>query len=74
MSLDSERWETGRLYKGEEIMKELNFRLTKAARSSGGDRYECGQKGDEFWMVIYIPQSLSREDGKIKDTLTVTIK
>ena len=53
---------------------ELQFRLTKAARSTGGDRYECGQKGESFWMVIYVPQSISREGGTIKDTLKVTIE
>ncbi len=55
-------------------MKELNFRLTRVARSSGGDRYECGQKDNEFYMIVYIPQSISREEGKVKDTLTVIIK
>jgi len=52
----------------------LSFRLTRPARSSGGDRYECGQKGDELWMVIYVPQSISREGGTVKQTLQVTIK
>ncbi len=55
-------------------MKEMHFRLTQKAKSSGGDRYECGQKGDSFWMVIYIPQSISREGGTVKETLKVTIE
>ena len=55
-------------------MKELQFRLTQKAKSSGGDRYECGQKGDAFWMVIYIPQAISRKEGMVRETLKVSIE
>ena len=55
-------------------MNEMHFQLTRAAKSSGGDRYECGQKGDDLYMVIYVPQAISRIEGTLKQTLTVTIK
>lgn len=52
---------------------ELYFDLVRLAKSSGGNRYECGQKGDDLWMVVYVPQLISREGGKVKGTLKVII-
>ena len=53
----------------------LKFDLTRPARSSGGDRYECGRKGDEEWMTVYVPQHISRpSDGRPVETLTITIE
>jgi len=52
----------------------LDFQLTKPAKSGGGDRYEYGVKGvDDNFMVIYIPQTISRRQGIIKERLTITI-
>jgi hypothetical protein len=56
----------------EHIMK---FDLVRPARSSGGDRYECGRKGDPEWMTIYVPQHISRPNGgQPVGMLEVTIK
>lgn len=54
--------------------KAMEFRLVRRAKSSGGDRYEHGQEKTEEWMVIYIPQSISRVNGEPAPKLTVTIK
>lgn len=55
-------------------MTSYEFKLTRPAKSQGGDRYEHGKKGDEIWMVFYIPQSISRKGGELKKTLTITIE
>lgn len=44
----------------------LLFKLTRVAKSKGGDRYEYGTKGDESHMVFYIPQTISRREDKSK--------
>ena len=51
----------------------LKFKLTRPARRSGGDRYEYGKKGDSDSMVLYFPQTISREGGEPRKELTVTI-
>jgi len=57
------------------MSKTLSFKLTKPARSVGGDRYEHGSKGDADFMVIYIPQSISRKGGIAKEiTITIEVK
>ena len=43
---------------------EFKFKLVRPARNLGGDRYECGKKGDPEWMVFYIPQFVSRKGGE----------
>lgn len=55
-------------------MISLKFKLTRPAKSGGGDRYEHGVKDDENFMVIYIPQSISRKDAKVRPEVTVTIE
>lgn len=66
-------------------MHRMQFRLVRIAKSNGGDRYECGVKGDPEYMVIYIPQYISRQgaegehlgehlDGSIRKELTITIE
>lgn len=55
-------------------MTKLQFRLTRAARGVGGDRYECNEVDGEDTMTIYIPQSISRAGSKIMDRVEVTIK
>jgi hypothetical protein len=56
------------------MKKVMKFVLTRPARSSGGDRYEHGVQGDEDFMTIYLPQSLSRTGVEIKKDLTVTFE
>jgi len=45
----------------------IQVNLIREAKKNGGDRYESS---DGF--VIYIPQNISREDGKVKKTITVS--
>lgn len=52
---------------------EFKFKLVRPAKNLGGDRYECGKKGDPEWMVFYIPQFVSRKEGEIKKELLITI-
>ena len=51
--------------------KEILVDLIKAAAKSGGDRY-AGMVGDQEWTV-YIPQSISRQEGAPKKKLTINI-
>jgi len=55
-------------------MTELKFQLTRPAKTSGGDRYEHGKKGDDDFMTVYIPQSISRQGNNAIETFDVTIK
>ena len=43
----------------------LHFKLTRPARSKGGDRYEADLKGEDKPIVFYFPQKISRasKDG-----------
>lgn len=52
---------------------ELVFKLTKPARKKGGDRYEAEIEVEDRPMVIYVPQSISRE-VTLARTLKVTIE
>lgn len=52
-------------------MTTIKLKLTKPAKKSGGDRYECTHDGET--IVFYFPQTISRENDKPVDTLTVTI-
>ena len=45
------------------------FKLEKPAVKSGGDRYVA----EDGW-TIYVPQELSRVDGKPKPELTITVE
>ena len=60
--------------KGGKTMIKLNFLLTRPAKSGGGDRYEHGVKDDRDYMVIYIPQDISRKEGAIQKSFIVTIE
>ena len=51
----------------------LTFLLTRPAKSKGGDRYEHGTKGNEDFIAIYLPQSITRKGGDIKKRFTITI-
>ena len=48
----------------------LVFNLEKKAKSSGGDKYVC-ETQPEF--NIYVPQNISRDNGKNHETLQITI-
>ena len=52
---------------------ELDFILIRAARQSGGDRYEHGTRGLKGHMLLYVPQFYSRVNGTPIPTLHVTI-
>lgn len=48
------------------------FKLTKKAKSGGGDRYDCS---DIENFNIYVPQEISRKNRtEPKKTLTITIE
>lgn len=53
---------------------QLKFKLTRPAKSGGGDRYEHGVKDDDDFMVVYIPQSISRADNKVRPEIIITIE
>lgn len=55
-------------------METLKFKLTRPAKSNGGDRYEHGKKGDDDFMTVYFPQSISRDNNSTIDAFDVTIK
>lgn len=55
-------------------MTELIFTLTRPAKKNGGDRYEHGVEGNPDFMVIYIPQRISRKGGEAKKEFTVTFE
>lgn len=51
----------------------LVFKLKKVAQKSGGDRYTTKTvKGEEF--DVYFPQSISRKDGQVSQTITCTLE
>lgn len=56
------------------MSKVYEFKLTRPARSQGGDRYEYGRKGDKDFMVFYFPQEISRPNGTPLDALKVNIQ
>lgn len=55
-------------------MNTLTFKLTRVAKKNGGDRYEHGSKDDSDFMVIYIPQFISRTTGAPKTAIEVMFK
>jgi len=53
------------------IMTEhLTFVLEKEAKNKGGDKYKC-KSIDDF--IIYIPQSISRNNDKPKKEIKISI-
>ena len=55
------------------VLANMNFVLTKQARKTGGDRYECTLSGAERPMVVYVPQSISREGIIVHKRLNIRI-
>lgn len=59
------------------MMKEakVTVGLTRPARSSGGDRYECAMMGaPKGIFVIYIPQTISRVNGQPIQNIEVVFR
>ena len=54
-------------------MTTLIFKLKRPATRQGGDRYEHGVLNDKDFMVVYVPQYISRAGDKIKPELTISI-
>ena len=46
----------------------IEMKLTKPARSKGGDRYD-GMTSDEESINIYVPQSISRPEHRRGDPI-----
>ena len=42
-------------------MTKLTLKLTRPAKSRGGDRYEETMEGEDKPLVIYLPQSITRK-------------
>ena len=52
----------------------LNFKLTKPARKSGGDKYEAKPNITEKPVVFYLPQFISRPTGAPENELEIIVK
>ena len=52
----------------------LIFKLTRQAKKGEGDRYEHGTDKDTDFMVIYVPQFISRSTGAPKMAIEVTFE
>jgi hypothetical protein len=51
------------------MKKEFVLELKRPARKSGGDRYECAD------LTIYVPQDISRPNGRVPvKNITVIFK
>ena len=55
-------------------MTTLKFKLTRPAQKGGGDRYEHGEKDDKDFMVIYLPQRISRAGDVPKLEVAISIE
>jgi len=53
-------------------MQEYIFKLKKAAKKSGGDRYTCIRPTMDW--DVYFPQAISRKTGMVAEELYVTVK
>ena len=49
---------------------QIKFELVKEARSTGGDKYVAP---DYKNFNIYFPQEISRAQGSVRSTITITI-
>jgi len=56
----------------------FKFRLVKAAKKGGGDKYECDMDGElrDFLWTIYVPQAISRPEKNSApiNELEITVK
>jgi hypothetical protein len=49
----------------------IKLMLERMAKKKGGDRYQGGYDGEN--LTIYLPQSISRPEGSVKQELIMTI-
>jgi len=56
---------------GNQKRMDLIFVLTTPAKKSGGDKYTCETNPD---FIVYFPQTISRQDGKPKTKIIMTIQ
>ncbi len=52
------------------MTEHLTFTLEKEAKNKGGDKYKCTSIDD---FIIYIPQSISRENNISKKEIRISI-
>lgn len=52
---------------------EIVLKLTRPAKSKGGDRYEATLEGEPNPLVIYLPQSITRKNNIPHAELDLTV-
>jgi len=52
---------------------DIVLKLTRPARSKGGDRYEAIIENEENPLVIYLPQSITRDSNTPHSELIMSI-
>ncbi len=52
----------------------IEFKLERMAKKNGGDRYTANVPGADQPWVVYFPQEISRVDGKIQETIKVSME
>ena len=55
-------------------MTKLTLKLTRPAKSRGGDRYEVTMEGEEKPLVIYLPQSITRRGSIIAEGFEMALE
>lgn len=56
-------------------MTKLTFKLVRAARKFGGDRYEHNWEGNlNDKVVVYVPQTISRKLGEPVKVIDITFE
>ena len=57
-----------------EKVAELKLKLTRPAKKQGGDRYECGKKGEPDITILINLHRISRPLGnEVLKELTITV-
>lgn len=55
-------------------MTKLTLKLTRPAKSRGGDRYEVTMEGEDKPLVIYLPQSITRTSLAVAKEIEMTLE
>lgn len=56
-------------------MTKLTFKLIRAARKFGGDRYEHNWEGNpNDKIVVYVPQMISRKSSEPVEVIDITFE
>lgn len=55
------------------MSQKLLFKLVRAAKSNGGDRYETTIPSEPKPVAWYFPQALSRDKGQPREFIEVTV-